>query len=144
MAGLSTSKETRASNIVIDNFSKALDTFKGSHTKDHEVARCTILTSVTTDDGFKESKLQRQASRLLGVSTKTLRKVSAKRASIMLTPNSLWAYTERARKCDSLMMEARAYVKNFGWKTHAFVRMLNEQFEKELVVATGLKTHFTI
>ena len=113
LAGLSTSKETRASNIVIDNLSKALDTFKGSHTKDHEAARCTILTSVTTDDGFKESKLQRQASRLLGVSTKTLRKVSAKRASIMLTPNSLWAYTGRARRCDSLPMEARALCEAF-------------------------------
>ena len=91
-----TSKEARAMKIVVDNLTNALDTFKGSHTKDHEAARCTILTSVTTDDGFKESKLQRQASRLLGVSTKTLRKVSSKRASIMINPNSSWAYTGRA------------------------------------------------
>ena len=107
LVGLRNSKETRATKLVIENLTKALDTFKGSHSKDHEVARCTILTSVTIDDGFKASKLQRQASHILGVTTKTLRKVSSKRSSVMSNPNSLWAYTGRARRCDSLPMEVK-------------------------------------
>ena len=97
LAGLSNSKETKASKLVIESLTQALNLFKGSHTKDHEAARSVILTSVTSNDGFKTSKMQRLASCILGVSTTTLRKVSIRRSVIMSTPNSLWAFTGRAR-----------------------------------------------
>ena len=113
LAGLSNSKETKASNLVIESLTQALDVFKGSHTKDHEAARSIILTSVTTNDGFKTTKMQRQASRILGVSTTTLRKVSIRRSLIMSTPNSMWAFTGRARRCDSLPSESRALCEAF-------------------------------
>ena len=116
LSGLKSCKEIRATSYVVENITKALDTFSGSHNKDHEAARCTILTSVTSNGGFKESKLQREASRILGVSTKTLRKVALKRATIMLNPNALWAYTRRARCCDSLSMETTLLCESFWVK----------------------------
>ena len=113
LAGLSNLKETKASNLVIESLTQALDVFKGSHTKDHEAARSIILTSVTTNDGFKTTKMQRQASCILGVSTTTLRKVSIKRSLIMSTPNSMWAFTGRARRSDSLPSESQALCEAF-------------------------------
>ena len=113
LVGLRSCKEIHATNYVVENLTKALDTFSGSHSKDHEAARCTILTSITSNDGFKESKLQREASRILGVSTKTLRKVALKRATIMLNPVDLWACMGRARHCDSLSMETTALCESF-------------------------------
>lgn len=108
LSGLKSCKEICVTSYVVEKIRKALDTFSGSHSKDHEVARCTILTSITSNGGLKESKLQREASRILGVSTKTLRKVALKRATIMLNPNALWVYTGRACRCDSLSMETIA------------------------------------